>query len=438
MASPWLNPEATTYEQWVEFVANHPSENTVLEYKHVRVFGTPSGRQKLVQDISAMANTYGGLMLLGVTGEDGSYAVEGFSRTDHAADSLRDRVVNLCVDMTWPPLFVEPLEAESADSERVVVVIRLWPRLETPTFFHSEGEHGCFECYVRAHGRKYAPKRSDDGVQWFTNIDLASDLPELQGRSEKTLAVRDHMLRMSRDRVSIWLQQMALEAGTKGHSEHNHLDVAICPLFPREPIAARADAYSSVKRWQAGFRDTHPLWFDEGETLTRFEAMATGARLTSVERTTKAGPCHWLYMETTDLGMVYFSAGLPGYYWPSRERVPDHQSMSAEGLCMLTGKALNLAAAVYEGSSYLGPLAIEWSMGPDIKWMVIGDLSSKLSTHATWHHHREVDHASGGAFWDGTSRAVGEALEDMAWTFRSPDSVVQQIRKWVAQYVGPE
>lgn len=435
MASPWQDPEVPTYDEWAVFVAEHPSENTILEYKDTRVLSTPSGRRKLVQDISAMANTYGGLMLVGVAGKDGSYTVEGFDRANHARDSLRDRVVNLCLDMTWPPLFIEPFEVESADSTRAILVMRLHPRLETPTFFHLEGESGCFECYVRAHGRKYAPKQTDQAMQWYTGIDLATDLPELHGRGDRAAAIRSGMLSMSRDRVSIWLQQMALEIGSKARSEQNHVEVAISPLFPREPLAARETVRGHVEQWQDGLQKSHASWFDNRHALTRFELMGGGARLVSVERPAGEGPAHWLYAEATDMGLVYCSLGLPGYYWPSRSRARDRNTMSADGLCMVAASAFNLAAALYQASGYPGSLAIEWDIGPDIKWMVIGDLSSKFCTHSTWHRQSAADFAFGARFWSAARAEIGAALEDLAWTFGASESMRAEIPKRVAQYL---
>ncbi len=438
MGNPWLSPEDTRYEGWEAFVKDHQLESTVLEYKDVRVFESRSGGRKLVQDVSAMANTYGGIMVLGVRGKDGSYAVQGFERPHNPAGTLRDRVVNLCLDMTWPPLLVHPTEVESADGTRVTVVMRLEPRPETPTFFHSEGERGCFECYVRADGRKYQPKSSDDGLEWFTNIDLAVDLPDLHGRAQKAAATRDEMLRLSRERCEIWLPQACEEIRSETPPAGTRFELAVGPLFPRGTLASRSDVNSWVRGWYGDFVRAHHSWFPEEGTITRCEAMGGGQRLTSIAiDAAPHHPHHWLYVEATDAGMVYCSLGTPGHSWPDREKAYERQTIFASDICIVAGGALDLAYIVCQEGHYPGPLLLQLDLGPGLQHFVLGDLASKLCTHSTWHCTSEIRSAMAADFWPAARKAVGDALEDLAWTFRAPSDAMPQIAPWVARFVGP-
>ena len=64
------NWQTATYEDVEQYVSAHPYEDQVTEYK--RIPDAQEGRGA-AKSLSAFANTYGGWLVVGVGGRDGSY-----------------------------------------------------------------------------------------------------------------------------------------------------------------------------------------------------------------------------------------------------------------------------------------------------------------------------------------------------------------------------
>jgi len=441
MADSWVYPESASFGEVEAFVAAHPYESTILEYKDVHVLGTAGSKRKLVQDISALANSHGGIMILGVVGKDGSYSLQGFSRQEHARGTLRATVVNCCLDMTWPPLFVQPAEVESADGLRAAVLLRVEPRVEGPVFFHSEGESGCFECYVRADGRRYQPRMIDGELQRFTGIDLATDLPELQRRGVDAEERRSSLRRCARERSELWLREAAAVAKLPAVSSHRSFELCICPRFPAGVLVPRDEVTHLLRQWHEYMLAAHPTWFDEFQrTSTKREKVRDGCRFVSVEVETGNQQCHWLYTEATEFGVAYLRLGLPGYTWPDRSRAQNAgvpvSAVSCGMLATLSCEVLNLSSRLCERGGYMGPVSVRWKLeGMDvIDAMVMMDVSPYSCTSATWERETIIQGPSGDRSLQAAE--VAAAFADLAWTFRATDSQISRVRATAAERIG--
>jgi hypothetical protein len=444
MGDLWHDVASLTFSELAQAVEEHPSENTILEYKDVHTLDAPTGRQKLVQDLTAFANTFGGTLVLGVEGKDGSYRLEGLPRESHKPNVLRDQVVNLALDMSWPPLLVDAVEVES-DGGQVAVVVKIANRLEGPTFFHSEKHTGCFSCSIRAHGRRYTPKSSPEGVRhWTTDIDLATDLPELQGRADKAAAVAQGMRDGGADRLVTWLRHSLAESRFSAWDGHNRFTLSVCPRFPREPVLDRSRLLGQVQEWRSGFPSYFGGWFDDSRTFTRVEPMGGGARLASIERCSPgrlsgvATRAHWLYVEATDMGLLYLSLGIPGYGWPSGTKPYDQHGVDGEVLVAVVGRLLGLTESLYADCAYPGPLSVAWDLGPTADATTLAGLSTQYATQATWHREAGVPFASGERFWGAARKEVDEALVDLAWTFRAAPDALPKLSAWTALHLNCE
>lgn len=142
------------YDDVVSFCQQEIAEGVNLDYK--RDFPT-SGLEKT---ISAFANTFGGVIIIGVEDED-SKPKPPFVGISYK-DRLEERVWNIILDNIYPPIFPE-IRVCSPKNHKTFIVIRIHQSNETPHAIRNKTE-----VYIRT-GNRNKPEdlATIDQIEWL-------------------------------------------------------------------------------------------------------------------------------------------------------------------------------------------------------------------------------------------------------------------------------
>lgn len=188
----------------IEAFCTELSESTVLDYK----LDFP---KDLERTICAMANTHGGLILIGIDEDTTTGKAILPIRGINAAEKLRERVTNIAVDGIFPPVIPEVYVCPNSSGDRVVVIVRIAQSHESP---HAANKNT--NVYVRTGARNNPEEIADLGrVQWLTN--QRSHSVSLRGQ------IQDHAH-----------SHNAVFCPDDGQLPRARLSLFLCPMFPRE------------------------------------------------------------------------------------------------------------------------------------------------------------------------------------------------------------
>lgn len=111
--------EEVTWERILEIVGQNSPEGLTLEYKE-------SHSNRVVETIAAFANTYGGLLLIGIKDKAGSDRIVGVS------EIAINEISNSCIDLLDPPFVPDIIPIPLEDNGSLyVLVIRVHPESST-------------------------------------------------------------------------------------------------------------------------------------------------------------------------------------------------------------------------------------------------------------------------------------------------------------------
>jgi hypothetical protein len=197
------------FEDVKAFCNEQIEENSRLEYK--RAFSSKDEKKQIAKEISAFANTHGGIILVGVDEKDrkpkvpidGIAYVKGFN----------EKVTSIALKNIYPPVFPEIQVCEFGDNlEKAVVVIRVQESDETPhTVERTTG------IYVRVNSQNEPQRAPYEEVEWLMN------------RREKAVENRERLLRRAEERFD----NQPLRKNFKAFQS-----VSVIPVFPHAPLVA--------------------------------------------------------------------------------------------------------------------------------------------------------------------------------------------------------
>ncbi|HUW08313.1 MAG TPA: ATP-binding protein [Anaerolineae bacterium] len=428
--------ETATFQDVADFVKANPFEDPVVEYKSVAEAQDSRG---IAKSLSAFANTFGGILIVGVTGKDGEYALTGLPRGQERKGVLVQRIVNSCLDNLHPPVMVAGVREVDGAGCAYCAVARVGPSSASPHFFRGRSARGAgmFECYVRAYGRNYAsPKPDAQGVRDFdAGIDLATDLPDLLAHRQQSTDLRDKLVEVARQRCMVWLRQVLPSGGwvfTRfGDIEdyafdcHPHWEMVIVPAFPREMLLERSALLSQHSEWYKEFGSI--AYFDHGGTPlgAAVEPVSTGARTAlALYNEEKSAARPFVYLEAGELGLIYLRLGLPFDKGGTDLEDPAQDTLNAEWNFRWSRAAFERAMSLYADGGYVGPLQIAWDVGPGLhNWRLRNIRESQLCTDSTWTYappecpvFRTADE-----FREEARTLVHEAARSLLWAFRVAD-----------------
>ncbi len=198
-----------TWQDVLDFCALGLPEGATIDYKRE----IPS---ELERTVSAMANTSGGLVLVGVDEDRNSTKPISPPAGIPMERGLSERITNLCITNITPPFVPEIAVVEESSAKRAVVVVRVPQSHQAP---HAIAKNT--KVYVRR-GSVNSPE------------DLA-DLNELEwlkkGR-EKSTTFRDSLYQRADVRFNQFLRGFDGSANKRVERDGT-LTISFCPMYPK-------------------------------------------------------------------------------------------------------------------------------------------------------------------------------------------------------------
>lgn len=223
--------EEVSWQDVEDFCSQKVAENPYLDYK-------ADFPEKLHRTIAAMANTHGGVILLGVS-DDGQgkpvTPIAGIAFTD----AIQDRIMNIIVSNISPPIIPEIAVCPNANVDKAAVLIRIHPSEQTPHVMHKNTR-----VYVRT-GNRNKP----EDLAEISRIDWLKD------KRRESVKFRDGLLfraserfRAARDGLIPGIPRT--EEGTWGETEEQPalLTLALCPSYPTATTFATPPDLNKIRR----------------------------------------------------------------------------------------------------------------------------------------------------------------------------------------------
>jgi len=222
--------EKITYQDILDFCNERYRESIHLDYK-VKIDSS------LAKNIAAMANTWGGLILIGVDEVDSKpkLPVEGLEYREH----LREQINNLILGNIMPPIFPEIQVCQSEEGNRALIVVRVFQSDLTP---HA----------IRGNTRVYIRTDTSNEPEELASVDRILWLIE---KRRKSVELKNDFYERADKRFSILCR--------KGGISVEHMDAffGMSPLYPFEILADyRKLAKEIVERIKSdGWSSTFPM-----------------------------------------------------------------------------------------------------------------------------------------------------------------------------------
>ena len=212
------------------FCEQGTTENTYLEYKG-------DFPDDLAKTIAAMANTFGGLILIGVDETDAGVPQLPLKGVE-VQRGLEERVLNIILDSMTPPAIPEIATCPNGTSERAIVVIRVPQSEHAPHALHRNSA-----VYIRT-GKRINPEDFAD----LERIDW------LSGRRKKADDLREWIF----SRACMRFREMRdgnvggaprTDEGSWLPTEEQPglLTIALCPMYP-DRILVQPSRLDAVRR----------------------------------------------------------------------------------------------------------------------------------------------------------------------------------------------
>jgi predicted HTH transcriptional regulator len=170
------------FEDVRAFCDEQIEENRRLEYK--RAFSSKDEKKQIAKEISAFANTHGGIILVGVGEKDRKpkLPIDGIDNVR----GLNEKVTSIAFKNIYPPIFPEIQVCKFGDNlEKVVVVIIVQESDETPhTVENTTG------IYVRVDSQNEPQRAPFEEIEWLMN------------RRKKAVENRERLLRRAEERFN--------------------------------------------------------------------------------------------------------------------------------------------------------------------------------------------------------------------------------------------
>jgi hypothetical protein len=196
-----------TFNDVIAFCEERHRESIHLDYK--REIGN-----SIVRTIAAMANTWGGVVLVGVDEEDSRprLPVAGIPYEEH----LRERISNTILGNIMPPVFPEIQICRSPDEQRALIVIRITQSNLSP---HA----------IRGNRRVYLRTDSSNEPEELATVDRILWLVD---RRKRSVDLKNTFYNRAGER---W---RSLCTGAAVAARHGELILGMSPLYPFESLVA--------------------------------------------------------------------------------------------------------------------------------------------------------------------------------------------------------
>ncbi|MFH1694420.1 MAG: ATP-binding protein [Patescibacteria group bacterium] len=377
--------EEITFDDVVTFCDEQHRENMHLDYKREL-------NANIAKTIAAMANTLGGLIIVGVDEDDSKpkLPIEGIDYKEH----LVEQVNNLILGNITPPIFPEVQICANSKKEKAFIVIRVPQSALTP-----HAVRGNTKVYIRTNTSNEPEEIATlDRVSWLTN------------KRDRSIKLRDSFYERADDRFGVLCEKDGVEPLVADTS------FSISPLYPFEALVD----YISLKKDIPSKISVHG-W---GGTFPRCLV-----RLSELE-TTQYGAYGFianknygfiLYEELNHFGFFYHRVNLA-----HREKEGEEGKLVQVALLwdilMTLDKLLASALKLYTEMGYWGLLELRVSMN-ELVGAQFNDLPAPSGYYKLDHiSHTPIDNSlefkrtiSLNELREGRKTLVSELLKDISW-----------------------
>jgi hypothetical protein len=190
------------------------NEGLRIEYKSAL---SATVRDAIPKIISSFANSNGGVLIVGINALNGvpQPPFEGFPPS--AREELPLTIENICLQNIYPPLFPRSTAVASGIGDQVFIIVEIEESGEAPHAIENSKR-----VYVRT-GNAANPYD-------LAEVDLIIDLVK---RRKGTLELKERLFDTALERAS----QLVEDQGA-------HVQVSICPTFPRLPLCSSSEVYA--------------------------------------------------------------------------------------------------------------------------------------------------------------------------------------------------
>lgn len=221
--------EEISWQEIVEFCKQGIPEGAYLDYKQ----DFPKNLQKT---ISAMANTLGGIILVGIVEDDENKPVLPLKGIPFQR-GLSERVMNIILTNITPPVFPEIQVCLNSNKSRAIVVVRIAQSHQTPHAISNNTQ-----VYLRT-GNRNKPEALAviDQIEWLKN------------QRQKSLSLRERLY-SDADQRFINLYTRNLKQSKEEDSKIQHmisqgrLTLSLCPVYPKDPFCIPPDLDTIMRK----------------------------------------------------------------------------------------------------------------------------------------------------------------------------------------------
>jgi hypothetical protein len=206
-----LELKEVNYEKIKAWCDEKVPEGETIEYK--REFPV---KPKLEKIISSMANTYGGIILVGVQADKKLNIPKSIPGIEFE-DGLEEKVTGICIRSIYPPVFpdVKPCQfKDKNDNEKAVVFIRVYESDRTP---HAINNNTDVYIRIKSQTERFEREATQDERDW------------LRDRRARAVELRDCLVDRARSRY------MRSTGSTEEFKRH-YTEVYVLPQFPSRPL----------------------------------------------------------------------------------------------------------------------------------------------------------------------------------------------------------
>jgi hypothetical protein len=225
-----------TYEDVESFCdpTNGPSESQTLEYKSA---GEILDTKNVAKAASALANTFGGTLILGVDDDHKTARPEKVSGIPWVRDQEL-QISSILMDNITPPLVPPPeirVVSLPHDPSKVVVVIRVSQSNATP--------HGACDKNGDQHFYVRVGSQSRPAGDWEASA-TREKLEWLFSRRRRSEELRDRVLAEALDRIEIYYERGLFPHFVDGKRPMGQGVFSVLPLYPQDPVATVQELYN--------------------------------------------------------------------------------------------------------------------------------------------------------------------------------------------------
>lgn len=314
------------FDDIVAFCQQGISEGINIDYKE----DFPSPNAKLAQTVSAFANTYGGLILIGVKDKD-SKPFPPFNGIKHE-DKLEERVWNIILDNIYPPVFPE-IKVCQSDADKAFVLIRVPESNETPHAIYNKTGF-----YIRTGNRnKLEDLATLEQIEWLLN------------RRKKSEELREKLYERAEERYNNLCERKNVRIG------FGEFTLSFVPLYPHKPIFGTEETENAFEQLSGYTENRGFTWLHRYYLKTQPVQDGTS----SFYRDSQSGLI--AHTEINKFGLIFYKEDV-GWTYKKEEGQKADNRIYIDRIFGILDVFFEAVAGIYEKAGHWGPIDIRFSL----------------------------------------------------------------------------